>query len=58
MDNWNTIIVSASSETRDIIDSISKVLKDMGIDVTKYDSGDNVDLFIRFQYRKNVVNDG
>ena len=52
MDNWIKIN-SASDETRDAIDSVAEVLKDMGIDLVYDDeqaTKDNVDLFIRLNH--------
>ena len=52
MDNWIKVN-SASSETKDAIDSIAEVLKDMGIDLVYDDeqaTEDNVDLFIRLNH--------
>ena len=52
MDNWIKVN-SASSETKDAIDSIAEVLKDMDIDLVYDDeqaTEDNVDLFIRLNH--------
>ena len=58
MDNWIKIN-SASDETRDAIDSVAEVLKDMGIDLVYDDeqaTKDNVDLFIRLNHTEEALN--
>ena len=60
MDNWIKIN-SASDETRDAIDSVAEVLKDMGIDVVYDDeqaTEDNVDLFIRLNHNRGLLGVG
>ena len=57
MDNWIKIN-SASDETRDAIDSVAEVLKDMGIDLVYDDeqaTKDNVDLFIRLNHTEETL---
>ena len=56
-ENWIKVN-SASSETKDAIDSIAEVLKDMGIDVVYDDeqaTKDNVDLFIRLNHNRGLL---
>mgnify|MGYP003665854351 FL=1 len=60
MDNWIKIN-SASDETRDAIDSVAEVLKDMGIDLVYDDeqaTKDNVDLFIRLNHNRGLLGVG
>lgn len=57
MDHWIKVN-SASSETKDAIDSIAEVLKDMGIDLVYDDeqaTEDNVDLFIRLNHNRGLL---
>ena len=57
MDNWIKIN-SASDETRDAIDSVAEVLKDMGIDLVYDDeqaTKDNLDLFIRLNHTEETL---
>lgn len=57
MDNWIKIN-SASDETRDAIDSVAEVLKDMGIDLVYDDeqaTKDKVDLFIRLNHTEETL---